>query len=128
MLFNLLTAATLATFSAAAPLTGDKEASTLSKRTEDPTPSNVPFPPAGQCALVVLSDTILPFGDEPTTEGGEGLGSPSSQGGRIAGVINTNGDTVGDYVDLNTDSPGFDATITLSDMITDPEDVTMTAE
>lgn len=131
MLSNLLTAATLAALSAAAPLTNSNKAPVLARGIGAPTPANIPLPPAGQCAIVVLTNSDLPIGGQPTSASGEGIG-PSAQGSRQVGVINTYGDTVGEYVLLNTDSPGFDAMVTLNDAIVQPEhsekSVTMTAE
>lgn len=126
MLTNLLAAATLAALSVAMPVTDSNKTPLLPR--EDQTPENIPLPPAGECALVVISSSNLPLGGKPTTPSGQGI-APSSVGSPFAGVINTHGEMVGDYVELNRDSPGFSATIMLDDkMIIAAEEVKMTAE
>lgn len=118
--------AALVAVSAAAPASNTGVASLTKRKTN--IPDNVPAPPAGQCALLVYSSTILPLGGEPTSESGDGIG-PSDAGNPEALVINHAKAIVSDVVALQPQSPGFKASMKLDpNKITNASNLTMTAE
>lgn len=127
MLFKQSTLlAALVAVATAAP-TAHVGVGTLTKR-QTSIPDNVPAPPAGNCALLVFSATILPLGNAPTSTSGEGIG-PSEQGNPEAGVINSAKAVVGDFVAVQPQSPGFAASIKLDgSKVSNAGTVTMTAE